>query len=450
MTPLAPLTAGHLRLFPTLIAYGAPQFPASALLVVYGFFPVYYTQSLGLDIGVATVLVLATRLWDVFTDPLVGILSDRLRLPLGRRKPWLLMALPLIVPAVIAVFFAAPGISPWILGVWTILLYLGWTMITLPLNAWGVDLSGQYHERSTIAAVREAIGLAGTLAALAILGLGAEGGRAGLASAFSQLGWALVALFIITALWAARAVPDRPNPAQNIGQGLGGLASLLDNRPLRRLAIAFLLNGFANGLPITLFVFFVQTVIQAPDLIALFILSYFLAGIAGVPIWVQISKRLGKHRTWCAAMTTAAVFFLPVAALGPGDVNLYLALAIVTGLCVGADFFLPPAIQADVIDKETVLSGQSRAGLYFSILGMIYKLAIALAGGFALGVLAIAGFDPGVGASNDRTAVLTLAFLYAFTPVILKLAAVALMWRFPIDEAEQARLRRRIEGESPA
>jgi Na+/melibiose symporter-like transporter len=41
---------------------------------------------------------------------------------------------------------------------------------------------------------------------------------------------------------------------------------------------------------------------------------------------------------------------------------------------------------------------------------------------------------------------MTLALLYAAVPVALKLAAIALMWRFPLDAAEQARLRAAIES----
>jgi GPH family glycoside/pentoside/hexuronide:cation symporter len=38
-----------------------------------------------------------------------------------------------------------------------------------------------------------------------------------------------------------------------------------------------------------------------------------------------------------------------------------------------------------------------------------------------------------------------LAFLYAGLPVALKLAATALIWRFPVDAVVQASLRAEIE-----
>jgi len=115
------------------------------------------------------------------------------------------------------------------------------------------------------------------------------------------------------------------------------------------------------------------------------------------------------------------------------------------GLALGADLVLPPAIQADVIDVDTAATGEQRSGLYFAAWGLATKLALALAVGIAFPLLGAAGFDPAAGLREDSGLVM-LGFLYAGLPIVLKIAAAALMWHFPIDAAMQARLRAQIEG----
>jgi Na+/melibiose symporter-like transporter len=217
---------------------------------------------------------------------------------------------------------------------------------------------------------------------------------------------------------------------------------LLGNRPFLRLIAAYLINGLANGLPATLFLLFVEHVLAAPERQGTLLFVYFLFGILGVPLWLRVARRLGKHRTWCVAMSINAAIFAFVPLLGPGDAAVFLAICVATGLCLGADLTLPSAIQADVVDLDTARGGGGRTGLYFAFWGMATKLALALAVGIGFGLLDLAGFA--AAADNANGPLLALALLYAGLPVALKAVAIALMWRFPLDRAAQADLRAEI------
>jgi GPH family glycoside/pentoside/hexuronide:cation symporter len=147
------------------------------------------------------------------------------------------------------------------------------------------------------------------------------------------------------------------------------------------------------------------------------------------------------------AMIGACVMFGFAPFLKPGDVWLFAIICAGTGLALGADLMLPPAIQADVIDVDTAATGEQRAGLYFALWSLATKLALAAAVGVAFPLLALAGFDPASGLRTD-VGLAMLGFLYAGAPVLLKLLAVWLKWSFPLDAAEQARLRRLIDARS--
>lgn len=127
--------------------------------------------------------------------------------------------------------------------------------------------------------------------------------------------------------------------------------------------------------------------------------------------------------------------------LGPGDFTAFLVICVMTGMSLGADLILPSAMQADVVDMDTARTGRARTGLYFAFWGLATKLATALAA-LGLTVAGLFGFDPATGGTEmGQTALL---WLYALVPVVFKLAAIAILWRWPIDAATQTALRARI------
>ena len=95
-----------------------------------------------------------------------------------------------------------------------------------------------------------------------------------------------------------------------------------------------------------------------------------------------------------------------------------------------------------MIDVDTAESGEQRSGIYFALWSLTTKLALALAVGLAFPLLALAGFDPQDGTAHEG--LLALAIAYGWLPILAKLAAIGLMWNFPLDETLQKSLRERI------
>jgi Na+/melibiose symporter-like transporter len=170
---------------------------------------------------------------------------------------------------------------------------------------------------------------------------------------------------------------------------------------------------------------------------------YFLCAVAGVPVWLRLSRRFGKHRVWMAAMGMAAATFWIAVLLGPGDIWWFLAVCVLTGLPLGGELALPPSMQADVIDLDTLRSGRRRSGLFFAAWGVATKVPLALAVGIAFPALALAGFDAEA-AEQSAAALFALAALYALLPCVIKLLSIWLLRGYPIDAAEQERIKRRL------
>lgn len=440
-----------------LAAYGLAALPLGSLsLIVVLVLPAFYAASVGIAEWLVGVVIMGARLVDVVTDPLTGHLSDRL----GRRRPFVLAGVPLLMLAVWFLFLPAADADWLYLLGWSLVMAVGTTLTMLPLSAWGAELSADYHERSRIAGYRQAFFLAGLIGALLLFQLAS--GQAGTMApdGIALVGWVLLALlpvgFGALVLW----VPERRRTLAAAPPAVDWRDSALilwRNQPYRRLMAVNMANGIASGLPPMLFLFYCLHVLQAgPGQIGLLLVAYFVSAIAGAPLWLTLSRRWGKHRSWTAAMVWAAAGFPAAMLLGPGDFWWFLAVCVATGLAFGADLVFPPAIQADVVDLDTVASGRQRAGLMFALQQMVGKLAIALAYGIGYPLLWVIGFDAAAdparagGAGGNAPATLTaLALMYALLPVLFKLAAIALLWRFPIDADRQAALRRTLDAAAP-
>lgn len=435
----------------TLFIYALPGFAlAMPTIPAYVYLPTFYAETLGLGLAAVGAVLLVARGLDVVTDPLIGIASDRLPSRWGRRKPWIIAGALLAAVALIQLFQPPPDVGAWHLLIWSIALYLGWTLVAVPYTAWGAELSPDYHERARITGTREAAMVLGIVAAgglpalIASLGYGETTGLA----AVAWLAIAAGAPAILLLVWRVRDGAGRTGaakPPQPARLSWRSLSPLLANGPFLRLLAGWFVNGLANGLPSVLFPLYLQHALGAGTAASgVLIMAYFISGVAAIPGWLALSRRFGKHRVWCAAMIMACLAFVWVPFLEPGQITAFFLICVVTGMALGADLALPPAMQADVIDLDTLRTGEERAGLFFALWSMSTKLALALAVGVAFPALDALGFV--AGGENDRQTILWLAVIYAWVPTVLKACAIAMIWSHPLSARRHDIVRRRLDA----
>ncbi|MDX1454806.1 MAG: MFS transporter [Gammaproteobacteria bacterium] len=429
--------------YPQLLAYGLLGLPLAALgLPLYVYLPTFYADDLALSLSAVGGVLLAARLVDMVTDPLVGVGSDLFPTRWGRRLPWLLVGAPLLMLGGWQLFVPPAEVGIHYLLGWSLLTYLGWTLVILPYTALGAELSADYHQRSRITASREGFVILGTLLAVGLPGLLEYQGETR-AAALEALAWVLVTVIPVAALLLVFGVGEPAGEKREPPPWRDGLKILKQNLPFRRLLAAFLLNSLANGLPASLFLLFVTHVLQQQEWSGIYLAVYFLAGVLTLPVWLKLAQRFGKHRVWVASMIWASLIFAWVPFLGAGDAWAFMVICVLSGASLGVDQAIPASIQADVIDEDTASGGGGRAGLYFGLWSMATKLSLALAVGVAFPLLELAGFDASAD-SNDAQSLLALALLYGGLPVAFKLVAMLLLRNFPLDESRQAELRQRI------
>ena len=77
-----------------LMSYGLLTMPlAMGGLVMLTYLPTFYAVDLGLGLTAVGIAAVLGRLLDVFTDPVIGHLSDQTRTRFGPRKPWMVVGI---------------------------------------------------------------------------------------------------------------------------------------------------------------------------------------------------------------------------------------------------------------------------------------------------------------------------------------------------------------------
>lgn len=406
----------------TLIAYGLPGMAAALPVIpIAVLLPSWYARDLGLGLVLTGAVIAASRLFDLVTDPLVGVLVDRFEWRGYHYKTWVCGGAVLAGVGLWLLAFPPPAVGPVWLAVGLVTLFSGWTAFMVPYTAWGAELSADIHERSLITGAREMAGLTGMLLALGLpawLSMNSSAAAPAALPLIARTGLVVGLPALLALLWLVPE-PNRLGGAGNARNAIswGDLRELLQFAPCRRTLNCWFVNGIANGLPAVLFPLIVSDLLQLDDE-ALYVLltAYFLAAIVAAPLWLITARNVGKVNAWRVAIAVNIVVFAQALWLTPASANWFVVICVVSGATLGADLALPPSLQADVLDADRRHCGRSRAASAFALWSMATKLALALAIGVAFVGVGLAGKS-----SSSHVALLGC---YVVLPVILK----SLVW----------------------
>ncbi len=445
-----------------LAAYAQMTLPLAVIgLPIAIFIPPFYSGTLGLDLAAVGLVLMLARFSDVITDPLIGRLSDRTRTRFGRRRPWIAVGVPLMVLSAYMLFVPAEPVSFGYLLIWISAIYLGFTLIGIPYSAWGAELSGDYHQRSRVTGAREIFLLLGLLLAISapIIGVSLTGGaeegetfNSASREAMGSLGWLTVVLLPLCALILFACVSE---PTSQTTQNIpfkDGLRAFARNGPFRRILLSTMVGAFAGSLNAAVAILFFDHVLKIGEAGLFLILVLFGAAIFGSPIWVVLGKKLGKHRALCVAAgcslaafsSVPAVVYILIPSAPEYTFAAMLTATLIQGLAAGATPILGASMLADVVDLDTMRTGEHRTGFLFAFLGMVRKFFEAAGVGIALPLIAYMGFDPQADSQTDL-GIFGITMVYCLLPLSLWICSVMIIWNYPLTSERHARLRAAYE-----
>ena len=325
--------------------------------------------------------------------------------------------------------------------IWSVLLWLGWTMVNIPYYAWGAELSEDYDERTRITGWRQAFGFLGNVSVLLVPVTSAElfgygdAPKEGLAIVGSM---ALVALPVLITLTLV-GVPEQNNYGQSRRSLWASLKEISRNGSFLLLFAGFMLMSLGNAWGGATFMLFGAFVVDAEDQMQRILLGYYGANILSLPVWIWVASRIGKKHTWLIG-GVLFVFITPCfLLLGSGDVQGFFLTLAIYGIAGGNFGAISMTKKADVIEVASRRAGENVAGSYIAAWSLGTKLVQAVALGTALPLLQYLGFNPA--GNNTAHAIDMLRWVYVLPPWLFYMGAVVFIWRYPISAIRLQRLR---------
>ena len=439
------------------LGWGAGSFATGTLyngLALFGLF--FLTSVVGIEPVVAGLLLFVTKLYDAFTDPLMGVISDRTRHPWGARRPYLFLGALLLGPSFALLFSLGPMESTLLtlllVGGVLILHATAYTIFSVPYMAMPPVLALDYDARTRLMSFRVLFLMGGILISSylgpKIVSWAGEGERGyllmGLIFAGVSMAAGLVAFFTTAGHDPLRDKPVGDQP-QLLSQLLLQFKTIAGNGPFMQLMAVKLckLVALASVLASTPYLF--RYVLEfSTGQIGNYLLVFSVCGVVSIPFWRLLMARFGKRDIfiviclWYAAAVSSWFFWTPQEA---GYLMYVRALFI--GFASTGTLLAGLALLPDTMEYGSLTTGTVNDGAYSGVFTTIEKLSGALGPLIVGALLSAFGLIKGQVAAADQpeSALFAVRVAASLVPAALSLAAIPILWRYSLTREQLQTLR---------
>jgi GPH family glycoside/pentoside/hexuronide:cation symporter len=434
------------------------------------FYAIFLTDVVGLEPRLASFAALVGVIWDAINDPLVGMLSDKVRSRWGRRRPFLLyFAIPYGL-AFLMLWWAPPWESQILLMIHMTLAYAlsdtFQTLVIVPYHALTPEITSDYDGRTSLAGYRMFFNFLASIITAVVAPMIVDATMS--AGGTQQQGYVIVAalfgassvipylLIFFTVREGRRAAAPDAQVTEMISLR-ETLRTAWENIPFRYATALYMLNWVTFDLIGVVLPYFLVYWVADGNLLAKVpgldmplesvVLGVMLVtAMLVLPLWNWLAQRLGKRIAYIIAIAFWAVLLLAINVVPQMQYPLVIGMAALIGVSVSAAHMLPDAIFPDVIDWDELRTGRRHEGIYYGAKNFIRKLTAALAIFLTLQVLGWLGYQiPPEGAtqfSQPAAVVWGIRILTGPVGALLLVGVIAVTWFYPLDRRRYNRVRR--------
>lgn len=426
------------------LGYGIGAFGLTSFGTVPGLLlAIYLTDELGVAAGLASIVVLLPKAWDVFFMPYVGRLSDRLAARSGSRAPLLLfgaLGLAIGFPLMFGVPRSFLGVAAalWVLVAFT-LAASAFAMYVVPYTALSAEITSSTQQRTSLMSWRVAFQATGIIT----FGVGAPLIRSS-ATDGPWAGYALMALCVgvvagiaLLLCWSRlRRMPRRVVGLIAERESIREQMRTLSRIPsLRRLVLAFALQAVATGAILTGLAYYSSYVLGIASYAVVFGVLL-LPIVLTMPIWNRWGRRHGNRAGFLLSSTVFLIGILasPLALVLPAWVMLAILAFAATGY--GGMQLFPLALLPDEISASATESGIQRAGSFTGVWVAVETVCFAIGPAIFLLILALGGFVASStgGAEQPASAIAAIVVGFGVGPALIVAASIPLIRRLPVPQ----------------
>jgi Na+/melibiose symporter-like transporter len=442
------------------------------------FLLLFYSQVMGVDAPLVGMALLIALLFDAFSDPIVGYLSDNTHSRWGRRHPWMYGAAIPVALCYFMLWVPPSGLTgnelfPYILAM-AILIRVLITFFEVPSSALSAELTSQYDERTSLFSYRYFFGWAGgtimATIALAVFLVPTETISNGLLNIQGYRTYAVVASVLIllsilvTAFGTHKHIPHfkapPPKAPMSVKRIFKEILETLGDRSFAALFLAALFGAIAAGLSAGLSFYMSGYFWEfSTDQISLISFSIIFSAFIALFLAPAISKRSGKKRgaiyVGIIAFTVApapVIFrllgFMPDNG-SPALFPIVLAAVMIETTLVITLSILTSSMMADLVEDSEIRTARRSEGVLFAAATFARKAVQGFGVLAASLVLALVQFPKGIapGQVPDET-VFRLGLYYAPTLFVIWMMMIASLRLYRIDrDSHEENLRTLAERE---
>jgi GPH family glycoside/pentoside/hexuronide:cation symporter len=419
------------------------------LYVVNYSFMFYMTNLLGIGAALAGALIFSIRIYDMFADPLMGVVSDHTTSRMGRRRPWMLAGAFVCATGAV-LLFNAPGslinagssaVAGWAL-LCLLLYFTGYTMFNVPYMAMPAEMSDSFQVRTRLLSARvfwvSVSSLLGTaVTPLLIQSYGATQSGYGKTAAIMACISLVAMLITVFSTGSARAtdrVPAKMSLAQQVRLAL-------TNQPFMVLiGCKFLLLLSMSSLTASLFYFVIYVLKRDLTTVAQIGLAQTLGMLISLPFWMWLGRRWEKQSVFMLAAGLDALCLAAYGFAGPAEPVWVLFLrAGGVGFFAGGALLMGQAMLPDTMEYDYRRTGLRREGTFSGLYSVVEKAGFAI-GPLVLGViLSLFGYVAvKAGTAPVEQTPATIRSLYlgaAVVPALATALCVPLLRAYSLTEA---------------
>ena len=409
----------------SLFAYSFQSFYlAGSFLLLFIFLPSFYNLSVGFALSTVGMIILISRVFDIFSDFIIGYLTERRFIKGLPKKNQILLGIFVFIFSIIGLYIIQPNNYYWFVFYYNLAL-VGYSIAIIPYDSIVIDQKKIQHRRFYIAAIKEIFTILGVLAALII------------PTALSKIlsvellnqdvikitGLIIIILAIIGSI-VFYLFFEEDNQFHSKFISFKEIKFYLSqNKKISPFAVITFLNLLANNFTANLFIIFVSSYLGLSNYAGPLLILYFLITLISTPVWYHFGKTFSNMFLLQVGTIITIVGFFFVLFTNDNHWYLYLIVVLITGFGVGIDLIVPQTELAEILDQNT----QNRLSQIFTALfSMIRKAAIGLAGGIALtgyGYLESNNIVIYQGLSN-------IMIFYFFIPITIKVIVLLLVMRY--------------------
>jgi oligogalacturonide transporter len=442
----------------TKIGYGLGDIYGGGSGVVISFYYlIFLTDVVRIAPALAGTVILISKIYDSITDPFEGILADRTRTKLGRRRPYLLLGIPLVFLSFFALFYPFSMESETTRFVSVILSYLFFStvvsIVMLNYNALHSEITLDYHERSSLSSIRIFFSTVASIVA-ALVPLEIVKAFPDVHTGYIVMGLVFGAFFSLPFIATVAAVKERPE-FQRPPEAFNWRRAFIDpfkNRTFVYTLAMYLFAFVAIDTVSTIVAYFVKYYLQRSGEVSFVNGALLIAQVISLPFFVALSKRTSKIRGYILGLAIWAVAMLFSFLLKPDNAPAWVyVFASVVGLGTGGIVVMIYAIFPDIPDVDELHSGERREAIYSALVTFIRKFSSALAIFAVSNAIGWAGYVPPLQETVDgatklieqpqsATFLLVLRLVFMLLPIILLAFALIFAVRFPLTPELHRRL----------